>query len=142
MFHPRIFLKNAVCPVPLDLVYNPIYPDPGIHIQKKVHMIGHHFDFNNRIAVQVLFFEDHFFDPCIDWGDKRFAPVFWAENNMVFAAEYERTRTMQFIQGHAAILCQNKRSVNSARGEAPGRQAFAPYIPPLKQVGFTGLFIK
>jgi hypothetical protein len=85
-----------------------------------------------------LFFEDHFFDPCIDWGDKHFAPVFWTENNMVIAAEYQRTRTMQFIQGHAAILCQNKCSVNSAWGEAPGRQALAPYIPPLKQVGFKG----
>jgi hypothetical protein len=49
---------------------------------------------------------------------------------------------MQFIQGHAAILYQNKCSVNSARGEAPGRQALAPYIPPLKQVGFTGPVIK
>ena len=103
-------------------------------------MIGHHFDFNNRIAVQVLFFEDHFFDPCIDWGDKHFAPVFWAENNMAFAADYEPTRTMQFIQGHAAILYQNKRSVYSARGEAPGRQALAPYIPPLEAGGFYGAF--
>jgi hypothetical protein len=27
-------------------------------------------------------------------------------------------------------------------GRSPGRQALASYIPPLKRVGFTGLFIK
>ena len=127
---------------PLIFRTHRIDPDPGIHIQKKMHVIGHHFHFNNRIAVLVLFFEDHFFDPVVNGRNKQFAPVFWAENNMVFAAENERTSTMQFIQSHATILCQNKRSVNSARGEAPGRQALAPYIPLLKQVGFTGLFIK
>ena len=79
-------------------------------------MIGHHFHFNNCIVVLVLLFEDHFFDPGIDWGNKHTTPVFWAEHNMVFAAEYQRTSTMQFIQGHATILCQNKRSVNSAWG--------------------------
>jgi hypothetical protein len=53
------------------------------------------------------------------YREKHFAPVFWAENTMVFAAENEITSTMQFIQGHAAILFQNKRSVNLARGENP-----------------------
>ena len=126
--------------IPFDLSDNTIYPDPGIHIQKKMHMIGHHFHFNNRIALRVLFFEDHFFDPAVNGRNKQFAPVFWAKDHMVFAAEYERTSTMQFIQGHTTILCQNKRSVHSARGEAPGRQALAPYIPPLEAGGFYGAF--
>ena len=133
---------NTVCRVPLDLSDNTIYPDPGIHIQKKMHMIGHYFDFNHCVAVLGLFLKDQFFDPAVNWVNEYFASVFWAENNMVLATEYERTGTMQFIQGHEAILFKNKRSVNSPRGEAPGRQALAPYIPLLKQVGFTGLFIK
>ena len=105
-------------------------------------MVGHHFHFNNRIVVLVLFFEDHLFDPAVNGRNEQLTPVFGAENNMVFAAEYERTSTMKFIEGHATILFQNKRSVNPVRGDAPGRQTLAPYIPPLKQVGFTGLFIK
>ena len=104
-------------------------------------MVGHYFHFNNDIVVWVLFFKDHLFDPAVNGRDQQFAPVFGTENNMVFAAEDERTGTMQFFLDHAPILFQNKRSVNAARGIAQGRQALAPYIPPLKQVGFTGLFI-
>ncbi|HKJ26136.1 MAG TPA: hypothetical protein VJ965_00740, partial [Anaerolineales bacterium] len=63
--------------------------------------------------------------------NQQFAPVFGTENNRVFAAEDERTSTMQFILDHTTILFQNKRSVNAALGYAPGRQALAPYIPPL-----------
>ena len=139
MFHPRIFLTNSVCRVPLDLSDNTIYPDPGVHIQMKMHLVGHHFDFNHCAAVQGLFLEDPFFDPAVNWRNEYFAPVFWAENNRILAAENEPAGTMQFIQGHAAILLQNKSSVNSAWGEAQGRQALAPYIPTLQQVGFTGL---
>jgi len=106
-----------------------------------MHMVGHYFHFNNDIVVLVLFFKDHLFDPAVNGRDQQFAPVFGAENNMVYAAEDERASTMQFILEHTTILFQNKRSVNAARGIAPGRHALAPYIPPLKQVGFTGLFI-
>ena len=119
-----------------------IYPNPGIDIHKKMHMVGHHFHFNNHIVVRLLFFEDHLFDSEVQGRNEQFASVFGAENNMVFAAEDERTSTMKFVQSHAAILFQNKRSVNSVRGEAPDRQTLAPYIPPLKAGGFYGAFHK
>jgi hypothetical protein len=46
------------------------------------------------------------------------------------------------IGEHRDILTTNICSVNSVRGFAADGKPSAPYIPPLKQVGFTGRFIK
>ena len=43
---------------------------------------------------------------------------------------------------HKNSLSSNTCSVKSARGKAPGRQALAPYIPPLEAGGFYGAFHK
>ena len=43
---------------------------------------------------------------------------------------------------YKAILTKNACSVNPVTGLAHDGKSLAPYIPPLKQVGFTGLFIR
>jgi hypothetical protein len=124
--------------VSFDLAYDGINPDVGIDLEKKLDMIFHDFHLNNAIVVLILFFKDQFLDPGIDWGNKHATPIFWAKDDMVFAVVYDRPVSEQVIGEHRGILTTNICSVNPVSGKAPDGQALAPYIPPLKQVGFTG----
>jgi hypothetical protein len=85
---------------------------------------------------------DHFQDPGIDVRNKHAAPIFWAKDNTEFAVVSDRPVSVQVIGEHRDILTTNICSVNPVSGEAPDGQSSAPYIPPLKQVGFTGRSIK
>jgi hypothetical protein len=60
---------------------------------------------------------------------------------MGFAVVYDRPVSVQVIGEHRDILIKNICSVNPVSGDAPDGKPSAPYIPPLKQVGFTGRFI-
>ena len=142
MVHPREFLTNAVGGVSFDLADDCINPDAGINLKKKVDMIFHDFHLDNGIAIRILLFKDQFLDPGIDWGDKHAASIFWTKDNMVFAVVYDRPVSVQVIGVHRDILITNICSVNPVKGRAPDGQSLAPYIPPLKQVGFTGHSIR
>ena len=64
---------------------------------------------------------------------------------MVLETVFSSSRILAAIADglqHKNSLLSNICSVKLARGKAPGRQALAPYIPPLEAGGFYGAFHK
>ena len=103
-------------------------------------MIRHHFHLNDGIAIIILLFDDLCFDPAIDWRQEYLPPIFWIKDNRVPATIRHGSISVQFVSCHGNILSSNIRSTNSAKGNTISGQPLAPYIPLLKQVGFTGRF--
>jgi len=104
-------------------------------------MIRHHFYLDDRIAVFVLLFEEAFFHPVINRWNKHLPPVLRAKDNLVFAAVYQGSISVQFIRNPVNILTSNTCSVNSAKGIAQ-RATFSSLYPTAEAGGFYGALHK